>query len=116
MIRNEKAQALIEFVLLLPIILLLFLGMIDLGQIAIRKSELENIVTEKVTIWQNSNTNLKELEKLLTDNNRKVKISKNSSTSFLTIEVEEEVSWLTPIISNVFKDYTINIKRVIPNE
>ena len=116
MIRDEKAQALMEFILVLPIILLLFFGMIDLGRIVIRKNELESIVTDKVIVWENSNTSIDELKKYIEEDNIKVSVSQNESTSFVTIDLYEEISWLTPMVSNLFGDYTIHIKRVIANE
>lgn len=116
MIRNEKAQALIEFVLILPVILILFLGMIDLGRIVIRKTELDSLVTDKINIWKNSDTNVNELKGLLEDDNINVKITKNNDTNFVTIDLYESVTFLTPIVSNILGDYTIHVKRVIPNE
>ena len=116
MFLNKKGQALIEFVLILPVLLLLLFGMIDLGRIIVRKSELESIMTDKITIWQNSNTNINTLKDSLEEDNIKVKVSKNSSTSFLTIEVYEKVDWLTPLVNNILDSYTIHVKRVVPNE
>lgn len=116
MMRNKKGQALIEFVLMLPIVLLLFLGMIDVGRIIIRKSELENKVSDQITVWKQGKLPISELKKSLDDKNTSVNILENETTSFVTIEVKESVTWLTPIISNILDSYSIKVKRVIPYE
>ena len=46
LITNKRAQALIEFVLVLPILIMLLFSIIDFGTILIRKSELENKINE----------------------------------------------------------------------
>jgi len=116
MILNKKAQALIEFVLILPIILLLILGGIDLGRIVLRKSELENKVSDQITVWKNKKQSIYNLKESLKDKNTSVNIIKNETTSFYTIEVKEKINFLTPVISNILDSYTIKIKRVVSYE
>lgn len=116
MIRNKKGQALIEFVLILPVLLLLIFGMIDLGKIVLRKSELDNLISDKITVWKNSGENIDALVTYLKDENIEVKITKNKTTSFITVDVYEKVDWFTPVVSNILDDYTIHIKRVVADE
>ena len=40
---NKKGQALVEFVIILPVIILLFFGAVDFGRIIIKTNELENL-------------------------------------------------------------------------
>lgn len=112
MIKDRKGQALIEFVLILPILVLLLLGIIDIGNMFIRKSELENKVTDIVHVWEKQETSIEELEKLFEKEDLKIETIKNTTTSFITIQVKDKVSFITPIK----KDYTIEVKRVIPLE
>ena len=44
--KNQKAQALIEFVLILPVLIMFLFSIIDFGTIFIRKSELENKIND----------------------------------------------------------------------
>ena len=39
---NKKGQALVEFILILPVLLLILMAMIDIGNIFLKKYELEN--------------------------------------------------------------------------
>lgn len=116
MIHNKKGQALIEFVLILPVMILLILGGIDLGRIIIRKNELENKVSDQITIWKQNKLLIEDLKESLTTENINVNIIKNETTSFITVEVKENVTWLTPIISNILDSYTIKVKRVVSYE
>ena len=44
--RNKKGQALIEFVIILPVMLLLVFCLIDFGMVIYEKNNLENIVSD----------------------------------------------------------------------
>lgn len=116
MIHKRNGQALIEFVLILPVLILLLLGGIDLGRIIIRKSELENHVSDQITIWKQQKLPINNLKESLENKNISVNIIKNETTSFLTVEVKEKVTWLTPIIGNILDSYSIKVKRVVPYE
>lgn len=112
MIKNKKGQALIEFVLILPILILILLGIMDIGLVLVKKSELDNKVSDIIKVWEQKDSSIKELEKLLKDESLKVEISQNTTTSFVTIKVKDEVDLTTPII----KKMNIEVKRVIPLE
>ncbi len=109
---NEKGQALIEFILILPILILLILGMIDIGTIFIKKIELEDQVTDIIAVWEKEPYSIKTLEEYFEKENLTTNILENTTTSFLTIEVKNTISLTTPIKKN----YEIKIKRVIPLE
>lgn len=112
MIKNRKGQALIEFVLILPILVLLLLGIMDIGIVFVKKSELDNKVTDIIKIWEQKYTSIEELEILLKDEDLKTEIIENTTTSFVTVKVKDEVDLTTPIIKKI----NIEVKRVIPLE
>ena len=111
-IKNQKGQAFLEFVLILPIIVLLLLGVVSIGIIFIRKNELENQVVDIIQIWKEQDSSLKELENLLKKEGLEVSIMKNATTSFVTIQVKEKV----PLLGPIQKEFPIEVKRVIPLE
>ncbi len=47
-LKSIKGQALLEFVLILPIFLMMFIGIIDFGNILYKKNQLENIMGDVV--------------------------------------------------------------------
>ncbi|RKQ33259.1 TadE/TadG family type IV pilus assembly protein [Oceanobacillus halophilus] len=50
MIRNEKGQAIVEFALVVPILLLLLVGIIDIGRLAFTYSSLHFTAQETVRV------------------------------------------------------------------
>lgn len=112
MIKNSKGQALVEFVLILPVLVLLLLGFMDIGLVFCKKSELENEITDVINVWERKDTSIEELEQLFKNKDLETEIIKNTTTSFVTIKVKSRLDLITPII----KDYKIEIKRVIPLE
>lgn len=113
---NRKGQALIEFVLILPVIIILLFASIDIFNIISKKSELDNKVQDTVEIYKQKNLKISELKKILTDKNLETTIMKNEQTNLITIEVEEKISFTTPFMNNILDDYKIKVKRVIPSE
>lgn len=112
MIKNKKGQALVEFVLILPILILILLAIIDIGVIFIKKSELENTTTDIIEIWKQENSSIENLEQLLVKEGLETNIIKNTTTTFITIKIKQKISLAIPMKQK----YTIQIKRVIPLE
>ena len=110
--KNHKGQALVEFIFILPIIVLLLLGMVNVGVILMKKSELENKVVDILYVWQQQQASIKELETLFKKEGLEINISENTTTSFVTIKASEKISLISPIQ----KDYLLEVKRVIPFE
>ncbi len=115
MMLNKKAQALVEFILVLPVIILIILGSIDILNIVIKKNELENKVSDQIILFQSKQISIEELEQKLKTNNTKVSINTNEE-SFITIEVKEKVTFITPIVSNILSPFSISTKRVVAYE
>ena len=111
-LKNRKGQALVEFVLILPIIIILLLGLIDIGRVFIHKSELDNNVTDIINIWKKEELPIKDLEQEFKKRNIKVKISKNETTNFVTVEASTRLSFMTPFLNS----YEFKVKRVLPHE
>lgn len=112
MIINQKGQAFFEFVLILPIIVLLLLGVMSIGIIFIEKGELENKVVDTIQIWKKQDFSLEELENILKEERLEVSIIENTTTSFATIRVTKKISLLIPLN----KEFQIEVRRVISLE
>ena len=50
---NKKGQALVEFILILPVLLLIIIGMIDIGNIFLSKYDLNKDLENVVNLYQN---------------------------------------------------------------
>ena len=98
---NNKGQALVEFILIFPIIVLILC--------IISENKLENKLDDVIYLIRNNKEN--DINNIL-DNNTKYSISK--SGSYATVELTSKVKFITPFSNIFFKnDYNISTKRVI---
>lgn len=111
---NKKAQALVEFVLLLPIILLIIFSSIDVFNLLLKKQELINIVDDEVKLVENGKETVVDFEKKLEKD--KIDISFIEEDDYLTIEISKKIDWISPITDMILSNYNIKLKRVIPYE
>ena len=82
--KNNKGQALIEFIIILPIFLILIISLIDLGNIFMKKSSLENNLDTIVTMYKEDKTD--EIKDYALKNNLDVAISNDDKFKKFTIK------------------------------
>lgn len=110
---NRKGQALVEFVLILPIFVLILLAIVDFGNILVTKNKLENDASDIVRIIRNNDdvVNLEEeypnIDIEVTDYKDKYK------KVTLTSEVKINTFFLDKILGDPF---VVNTERVISYE
>lgn len=108
---NRKGQALVEFVLILPVFLLLFFAVVDFGMILSGKNELENISVDVISMLKNDNT-IEEINRIFSD----VSIDINSDNKYTTVKIYKNVKIMTPGLNLILDDpYEIAVERIIPN-
>ena len=112
LVRNRKGQALVEFVLILPIILLIIFTSIDIGNLILVKNDLNNTLNDEIKLLEKKSITLKELKKDLKDYKLEIK----EEDKLINIKITKKVSWISPITKMVLPNYDITSKRVIPNE
>ena len=109
---NNKGQALIEFVLILPIFLFLIFAVYDFGMIFNSKNSLENESSDIISLYKNGKT-LEEI-KLIYPNN---KVAITNDGDYYEIKVEKTVKLITPGFNRIFGEpYLISVERYIPYE
>jgi len=115
---NNRGQALVEFVLILPVLIFLLFLLVDFGRIMYQKNHLENktddiiMELEKGTPYDTIVTlvNQKEQEKI------KLNLTYGSD-NYLTIELVGSTTLLTPGLNLILGNpYETVIKRVVPYE
>ena len=107
---NEKGQALIEFVIILPILLFLILMIFDFGNMFYKKSQLENDLDFIVELYQDNN--MEEINNYVNNNN--LVINYNNVGEFVIIELSKQVSIKTPGLNLIFKEpYYVITKRYL---
>ena len=107
---NKKGQALVEFILILPVILMVFMALIDIGSIFIQKIDLNNSMNTVSEMYQNGDK--KELMAYVAK--EELKYDEFVSGDMATLTLKKNIDVSAPILSNVLgKRYQIETSKVI---
>lgn len=112
---NKRGQALIEFVLILPVLIMLIFSIIDFGNIIITKNQLENKINDAVETLKTTD-NYDDIYKVINKgSDKKIDLLLNyDNTGYLTISVEKKVSIITPGLNLVLGNpYKSKAERII---
>lgn len=113
---NKRGQAFVEFVIILPIVIFLLLAMIDIGKLLMNKNKLESNLNILTMEYQN-HKNSEKLIEILKENNQKAELKVTTEGNYTKLEIQEEVSIITPGLNLIFKTpYYIHVERMISNE
>ena len=104
--RNSKGQALVEFVIILPIILMILFIIIDFSNIFYQKNHLESTLNDVVEYKENGKSNSYIKDKV---NDSSISISYKKIDDSLDIKITKKVNLITPF-SSLFFDNTFVIK------
>ena len=117
MTMNKKGQALVEFVIILPIFLMLVFTVIDFGRVIYVNNNLESINTDVVDFYKNGKTK-EEINSIINNNeDNKVDISINVRENYTDVIVSKEIKPITPGLSLIAeKVFKCKSQRVIRNE
>ncbi len=108
--KNSKGQALIEFILILPILLILTIGIFDLFNMQNQKYELSNDLDYISELYINGNQN--EINKYL--ENKNIMIQEKKDGTFIEITLTKQVSLITPLLNKILSNpYEISVKRSV---
>lgn len=109
---NKRGQALVEFVLILPVLLLIIFSLFDVGRIILCKNHLENELNEVVILVRENKEN--EIKNYLKQDEYKIEysIKKNKYTN---IKLSTKLNLITPGLNKIL-DSNVNVERSIINE
>ena len=109
---NKRGQALVEFVLILPIFLFLIMAVVDFGIIFNRKNALETASSDIVLLYKDK-TNINEIRNLYPKYN--IEISEGEDYDVITIS--NSVKLNTPGFNRIFGNpYNIKVERYLRHE
>lgn len=110
-IRNNKGQALVEFVLVMPIFIFIIMAMIDLGNIIYKKYNLENTLDTVVELYRQGES--QKMAAYAAVENIDLDIS-SVSNDLTKVSVTKTINIVTPGLNNILgKDYTLSVDRTI---
>lgn len=108
--KNSKGQALVEFILVLPIFLLVIISIIDLGNIISKKYSLENDLDTIVDMYNDNN--IEKINYYISD--KDIKINYDKKDDLIIINLSKKVKIISPVINLIFgKNYDLNTSRSI---
>ncbi len=105
--KNNKGQALIEFAMILPVILLILMYIIEFGRITLKKHELESNMDLIIDLYKE---NKQELNTYLDSNN--ITINYRKQNELTTIEISKNIKSNVPLINKIIGN-NITTKRTI---
>ena len=109
--RNSKGQALVEFVIILPIILMILFIIIDFSNIFYQKNHLESTLNDVVEYKENGKSNSYIKDKI---NDSSISISYKKIDDSLDIKITKKVNLITPFSSLFFDNpFVIKTERMI---
>ena len=109
--KNKSGQALIEFVLILPVLLLLIFALVDFGRIILCKSHLEGVMNEVSDLSEEKISSY-----LKKDNDYNISYS-ISYDEYKNITLYTKLDLITPGLKSILKNpYDVKVERSIVYE
>ena len=114
---NKKGQALVEFVIILPIFIFMVLGIIDIGKVIVMKTEMESELADVLNLYHHHKTYEEILEGLkLQDKDMTLELT-NDNNQTITFLVKKDVEIITPGLGIILGNpCQLEAKRVIAYE
>ena len=111
--KNRRGQALVEFVLILPVLILILFTIVDFGNIISTKTSLENDSSDMVRMLLNGK-NINDIESIYPDVMVEVNDYKNQ---YQKVSIQKNIPIVTPFLHGILgKNYEVVVERVIPYE
>jgi len=109
---NKKGQALVEFVLILPIFIFLVFVIYDFGMIFSVKNSLEDSCSDIIMMYKNGKT-LEQIRGMYPD----LDISISDETDYHKVDVGDKIKLITPGFNRIFGNpYHVSVGRYVPYE
>ena len=110
--KEKNGQALVEFVLILPIFLIILFTIVDISRVIMLKNNLESLSNDAVSYYEN-NKNNEEIKSLINSGETKdVNIDIELVGDYVTINLNKKISPITPGLSYLVQDlFSVKTKR-----
>ena len=110
---GNKGQALVEFIIIVPVLLLVLLALVDFGSIIHQRYVLENDIDIVSDMYEDNK--MDDINSYI--NKIDASISYENDNKYVTIKLEKKANYITGIISNIMgNDYKITASKTIIKE
>lgn len=111
--KGEKGQALVEFILIVPILFMILMGIFDIGNIIYKKYQLENSLDYVVDLYESGS--LEDIDIYITQ--KKISVAYDTNPTYTTITLSRPISFITPGMNRIIgSTYDVEVERTIFNE
>ncbi|MDD5826889.1 MAG: pilus assembly protein [Bacilli bacterium] len=110
---NRRGQALVEFVLILPVFLLILFTIVDFGNFLAKKNQLETESTDIVLLLRNGKS-AEEVAKSYS----KIKIEESVfEEKYNKIKISENITLINPLLYKILGNPCIvEVERIVPRD
>lgn len=110
--RKKNGQALVEFVILMPLLLWLILGFVDFGTILYQRYHLESDLDLVSELYRNQKT--EEILSYGRKNNLNISYLTETNSSMITIQLSKKIKLVTPGAQLIFQNpFPIEVSKVV---
>lgn len=110
---NSKGQTLVEFIIILPVFLIILFYVIDFGRIIYSKNKLENNLNDVVFMLKND----KDTSYITNSLGARVTLNVSNNNSYKTVTLSERIDLIAPGFNLVLNNpYEVVVSRVIYDE
>lgn len=108
--KDSKGQALVEFIIVLPLLVLIIISIIDFENIFTKKYSLENDLDTVVDLYETQEYS--KINEYIS--NKDIKIDYKEENDFLTISLSKDIKIYSPILNTILgNSYIVNVDRSI---
>ena len=111
---KNKGQALVEFIIIMPVMILILLSVLEIGSYNYNKSKLEGLLSNVNNMYVN-NESLEEINQYLNNNDKSIKLSINEDDKYSSITLSIDYKFITPGLEKILKNEIV-VERVVYNE
>lgn len=112
---NKKGQALVEFIVLIPFVVYIIMGIVDFTLIFNAKNNLEFKMTKVVDYYMLDEKS--KIDDYLSVDEVGVSFSEKNSGNYTKLELDKKYHFLTPGLGKILgSPYHIKVERVVTNE
>ena len=112
---NKKGQALVEFIIILPILILILFAIIDYGMISYSRNRMENMINDINKMYSNNESDT-EINNFVKSNDKFIDININKDDKYTVILLSKDYEYITPGLDKIFNNKKIEVERKIYNE
>ena len=113
---NKKGQALVEFIIILPILLFIVLIVIDFGVILSNKNRMESMINDIVKMYENNET-IETIDNYIEKNINDTNLEIEPTDKYINILLDKKYDFITPGLDKILgENYKIKVERIVYNE